>query len=624
MAKILAVDDDALARSVLIDALRGLSHDVVGAGGGQEALDRLVEDVYALVVTDVRMPEMDGIELARRVATMAKPPPVLLASGVKGGEVVGEALRSGVSVAGFVAKPLEPNLLSAAINRAMGPRRPADSSWSGEEFLRRVDGPLSRYPLVRVLFLAHRIEANGRVVVRRPGRGELAIVLRAGRVVAVSGAPWLLGTLSKDLPDHADLAVDVENAVRAGFPADGVLRAASEGLGAHIASIADARTGSIRWDPDFTPPTSAFPLPVPLPRLMALGLRDARPAATIAAEWGRRLEAPIQLVAPDDSPETKWGIDMTGLRIMRLAPTHGRVGDLVAAAIGKDSERRGDVLRSMDLLHQLGILEVPPPDVPLAGGSSAEVTHDPRLAELRAGLAAMDGKHPLELLALADARSVERDLISAAFREASRRFHPDRFAGASVAVREAAAACFDRLRAAHEELSSPTGFVEAQRFLQARALGETYVSGKQRTTAKILFRRGEVLFRNRDWKAADPLLLEAWRLDPQSWPHALYQAWCGWLARRVPTTEALRQVQALDVTEPKHQAEIQVVIGTILKLEGREEDAQQRFQEALAKDPENREAQRELRLRERRSVPTAPPPSPSMFDNLRAAVNRKK
>lgn len=65
--KILAVEDDAVARAVLRQALRKLGHDVIEAGDGNEAWERLQHEPVRVVVSDWMMPNSDGLDLCRRV-----------------------------------------------------------------------------------------------------------------------------------------------------------------------------------------------------------------------------------------------------------------------------------------------------------------------------------------------------------------------------------------------------------------------------------------------------------------------------------------------------------------------------------------------------------------------------
>ncbi|HWA10621.1 MAG TPA: response regulator [Opitutaceae bacterium] len=65
--KILAVEDDAVARAVLRQALKRLGHEAIEAGDGEEAWSILEKEPVRVVVSDWLMPKLDGLELCRRV-----------------------------------------------------------------------------------------------------------------------------------------------------------------------------------------------------------------------------------------------------------------------------------------------------------------------------------------------------------------------------------------------------------------------------------------------------------------------------------------------------------------------------------------------------------------------------
>ena len=65
--KILAVEDDPVASAILVQTLKRLGHDVVAAVNGEQALQALASDPVRVVVSDWVMPDVDGLELCRRV-----------------------------------------------------------------------------------------------------------------------------------------------------------------------------------------------------------------------------------------------------------------------------------------------------------------------------------------------------------------------------------------------------------------------------------------------------------------------------------------------------------------------------------------------------------------------------
>ncbi|CAA0101512.1 Response regulator receiver protein CpdR [Starkeya nomas] len=70
MLKILLAEDDHDMRRFLVKALENAGYEVVAFDNGRSAYDRLREEPFELLLTDIVMPEMDGIELARRATEL--------------------------------------------------------------------------------------------------------------------------------------------------------------------------------------------------------------------------------------------------------------------------------------------------------------------------------------------------------------------------------------------------------------------------------------------------------------------------------------------------------------------------------------------------------------------------
>ncbi|MDF2620959.1 MAG: response regulator receiver protein [Xanthobacteraceae bacterium] len=70
MLKILLAEDDHDMRRFLVKALQNAGYEVVDFDNGRSAYDRLREEPFELLLTDIVMPEMDGIELARRATDL--------------------------------------------------------------------------------------------------------------------------------------------------------------------------------------------------------------------------------------------------------------------------------------------------------------------------------------------------------------------------------------------------------------------------------------------------------------------------------------------------------------------------------------------------------------------------
>jgi DNA-binding NtrC family response regulator len=120
MARVLVVDDEPRLGKLACEMLELDGHEVVRAGGGREALVRLAAERFEVVVTDLRMPEVDGIAVLRAARALAAPPEVILMTAFGSAESAVEAMRSGA--ADYVTKPFSMDELRLRVRRLAGQR----------------------------------------------------------------------------------------------------------------------------------------------------------------------------------------------------------------------------------------------------------------------------------------------------------------------------------------------------------------------------------------------------------------------------------------------------------------------------------------------------------------------
>lgn len=502
-------------------------------------------------------------------------------------------------------------------------------SWHGLEFLSSIEGSTGRYSVIQTLFLATRVGATGLLSIELSNDDlSVRIGLVRGRIHSVEDVPGLLGALQPAPPDSMNLLRDVGGAVALGHPVERVLSAAASALGLFLVRLP---AGTIRFQSQWTPPPGGFPLPGSIPRMLAAGLREARSEEQIRTWWKGHMEAPIRLRIPDDSPEERWGLDSTTLRMLKLAPRASTPAVLLDIASGNDPVRRLEMTRCIDLLHAFGILhvdhqivvqvpaarsarpaearpepaarrEMAPPSAPAPirpGGPP-----DPAVEQLEKIRQQMEGAHPAEVLGLVGKRKVNAEDCAVAFRDVSKRVHPDLFAG-NPAAKALAEQCFGLLNAAHEASQASGGVADINRFLEAKHLNVQYISEKEHVTARLSFRKAELAWRNREWGEASEGFEEACVHDPVTWPHLLYRSYSRYLAKKQGLSVTIQDLEALRPPRPDQQAETLVVIGNILKLENQAEQAIARYRKALEIHPDNRDAQRELRLLDKRAADAA-------------------
>ncbi|MCK5145313.1 sigma-54-dependent Fis family transcriptional regulator [bacterium] len=115
MIRILVVDDEKNLRRTLAIALEGWGHEVVEAASGPEALQKIGEEIYDLMLTDLIMEPMDGLALLEQVRQVSPYTEVLLMSAHGTIDRAVEAIRRGA--ADFVVKPFAMDYLEQILNR---------------------------------------------------------------------------------------------------------------------------------------------------------------------------------------------------------------------------------------------------------------------------------------------------------------------------------------------------------------------------------------------------------------------------------------------------------------------------------------------------------------------------
>ena len=119
LRKVLVVDDDPVVGKSFNRVLSGKGYIVVTAEDGYEALQKLQSEHYDMVFTDLRMPGMDGVEVAEKVKARQPWTPVVIVTGYGSGKSEERARAAGVSE--FLHKPLSPEMIEASAAKALQP-----------------------------------------------------------------------------------------------------------------------------------------------------------------------------------------------------------------------------------------------------------------------------------------------------------------------------------------------------------------------------------------------------------------------------------------------------------------------------------------------------------------------
>ena len=120
-SKILVVDDEAEVRQTLVESLRQDGYDVWEAGDGVAALALLERQPFELVLTDIVMPEMDGLALVRTAIRRGYPAAYIVMTAHNSVESAVEAMKSGA--ADYLSKPFPLDLLRLVVARTLHAQR---------------------------------------------------------------------------------------------------------------------------------------------------------------------------------------------------------------------------------------------------------------------------------------------------------------------------------------------------------------------------------------------------------------------------------------------------------------------------------------------------------------------
>jgi diguanylate cyclase (GGDEF)-like protein len=118
---ILVVDDDAFFRTFCSEVLRGEGHTVYATGSGAEAMELLASTRASLVLADIYMPEMSGLELLESIKARSPSVDVVIMTGYASIDTAVQALKSGA--ADYLRKPFAAEELTAVVASTLAQRR---------------------------------------------------------------------------------------------------------------------------------------------------------------------------------------------------------------------------------------------------------------------------------------------------------------------------------------------------------------------------------------------------------------------------------------------------------------------------------------------------------------------
>lgn len=113
--KILIVDDEEVMREFLLEVFA--PYEPLSARDGEEAISVLQENSVRVLITDLKMPQMDGLELLRRAKDMNHDVKVIVITGYASLETASDCIRAGAT--DFIKKPFSIAQIRDSVTRAM-------------------------------------------------------------------------------------------------------------------------------------------------------------------------------------------------------------------------------------------------------------------------------------------------------------------------------------------------------------------------------------------------------------------------------------------------------------------------------------------------------------------------
>ena len=118
MSKILVIDDEQSMRDFLAIMLKKEDHEVVTAGNGIDALKAVHAEIFDLVITDVKMPGVGGIDVLKTIKEISPETVVIMITAFATAETAVEAMKLGAY--DYITKPFTSTQLVNGINLLLG------------------------------------------------------------------------------------------------------------------------------------------------------------------------------------------------------------------------------------------------------------------------------------------------------------------------------------------------------------------------------------------------------------------------------------------------------------------------------------------------------------------------
>ncbi len=192
MSKILVIDDERSIRNTLKDILEYEKYEVDLAEDGNKGLEKIKNAEYDIVLCDIKMPGMDGIELLGKVGALSPDMPVVMISGHGNIDTAVDSIKKGAF--DFIEKPLDLNRLLITIRNAMDKSNLVNET---KQLKRKVSKKFrivgESEPIIKVIDMADRVApTDARVLITGAnGTGKELVARRIHENSTRSSCPFI-------------------------------------------------------------------------------------------------------------------------------------------------------------------------------------------------------------------------------------------------------------------------------------------------------------------------------------------------------------------------------------------------------------------------------------------------
>ena len=172
MARILAVDDEAKIRTIIKEYAEFEGNEVVEAADGMEAVEKVRNEDFDIIIMDVMMPRLDGYSACKEIQKIKRIPVIMLSAR---GEEYDKLFGFEIGVDDYVVKPFSPKELMARIRAVLNRSK---STQAAEEII--------RYKGLEINFTAREVKIDGEKVSMTPKEYDLLFYLVRNMNIALS------------------------------------------------------------------------------------------------------------------------------------------------------------------------------------------------------------------------------------------------------------------------------------------------------------------------------------------------------------------------------------------------------------------------------------------------------